>query len=129
MFLQQYSDAGQKIYESHPEVCFAKLTGDSLAPKDTQSGQKERLAVLDDDRELQETINEIVTEHQDGAQWHERISKGKIDDVIDAAVLAYVAKHLELDTREESHPYPRLPETPDGDPKLDHPMEIVYFEP
>lgn len=129
VFLQECPQARQNVYESHPEVCFAKLTQSSLPAKDTEAGRKERLAAIQDDSQLRETIEEIVEDRKDGSEWHERISKGKLDDVIDAAVLAYVAKRLDLGPREQSRSYPRLPESPDEDPELGLPMEIVYCEP
>jgi len=105
VFLQEYDDARKKTYESHPEVCFAKLAGEGLPAKDTEEGVEERVELLNDDPELPEEISGIPERYDEKSEWHERISKGRLDDVVDAAVLAYTAKQLELGPRDGDHLY------------------------
>lgn len=127
VFLQECDEATDVIYESHPEVCFAGLTGDVLEPKDTAAGRKDRLAALDETANLYDEVSEIVRTREDGAEWHERISKGRLDDVIDAAVLASTAARLDLGPRSEGSTYPALPaESEEIDDVLGVSMEIVY---
>ncbi|WP_254824310.1 DUF429 domain-containing protein [Haloglomus halophilum] len=126
VFLQEYEDATDRVYESHPEVCFAALADGSLPPKDTQAGRDERLALLDDEPALHKCIDDVLTDREDGAAWHDRISSGKLDDVLDAAVLAYTAAQLDLGPRESDQEYPRLPASPNEDSELGLPMEIVH---
>jgi predicted RNase H-like nuclease len=126
VFLQEYADATDRVYESHPEVCFAALCDAPLPPKDTQAGRDERLALLGAEPALHECIEGVLRDREDGTAWHDRISSGKRDDVLDAAVLAYTAAQLDLGPRESEPEYPRLPAAPDEDSELGLPMEIVH---
>ncbi|WP_276259713.1 DUF429 domain-containing protein [Haloglomus litoreum] len=128
VFLQENEDATDHVYESHPEVCFAKLATEPLPPKDTNDGRDERLALLADAPALHKRIDTVLTEREDGTEWHDRISVGKRDDLLDAAVLAYTAQQLELGSRETDQTYPHLPEDPAEDDELGLPMEIIYPE-
>lgn len=126
-FLQEHDGAIDIIYESHPEVCFAELTGRVLDSKNTATGRSERLEVIENATTLHNEVLKIVRSREDGAEWHERISKGRLDDVIDAAVLAYTAEQLDLGPRSSKPTYPALPtDTRERDETLDIPMEIVY---
>lgn len=127
VFLRIHRDARAKVYESHPEVCFAELTGDSLEPKTTEEGRTERLEVLDGNPILYDEVAKVVRDRDDGAAWHERITEGRIDDVIDAAVLAQTAERLDLGPRSEDASYPALPSgIAETDEVLDIPMEMVH---
>ncbi|MFC7205257.1 DUF429 domain-containing protein [Haloferax namakaokahaiae] len=126
VFLQDHEEARDKIFESHPEVCYAALDGKELSSKGGDGGIDERLDVLDNGSDLFETVKSVVNERRDGAEWHDRISKGRIDDVIDAAVLAHTAQLIDLQPRSDKADYPALPEDPENDEKLGVPMEIVY---
>lgn len=123
IFLQNHEDAREKVYESHPEICFAELAGDLHHAKDTEVGCDERLEVLSEDLELHDRVNEIINERKDGAKWHHRISKGRLDDVLDAAVLALTAKKLKLGSRSESSEYLALPK--EGEPEKDEIIDIL----
>lgn len=128
VFLREHSAALEKVYESHPEVCFAALGGTTLASKTTDDGRSERLDVLREDPTLYDEVVELVRERADGAEWHDRISKGRLDDVLDAAVLALTAKRLDLGRRTDQTEYPALPKEvePANDSTLGIPLEIVY---
>lgn len=126
VFLQECEEARQKVYESHPEVCFAKLSEGSLSKKTTGGGQTERLEVLEHDTDLYDRVKE---EMKNEAAWHDRISKRRVDDVLDAAVLAYTAEQLDLGRRHESGGYTAFPdEKPEEDPELCIRPEILYAE-
>ena len=130
VFLQEVNGAINRIYESHPEVCFAVLAGEPIQSKNSEAGVDDRVALLKAlDEDLHAEIREFVTERRDDAAWHHHISKGRIDDVVDAAVLAGTAAKLGLTERDTPADYPALPETgdrPAEDPMLDIPMEIVF---
>jgi predicted RNase H-like nuclease len=98
------------VRESHPELCFAALNGDSpvSASKSSEEGRRVRLDILADavpeSRALYETVLS-ETYRKDVAR----------DDVLDALVLAGVA----------DRPLDSLPTTPPRD-AAGLPMEIVY---
>lgn len=128
IFLQEYSNARQRVYESHPEVCFAKIAGDDPLPKKgTKDGVTRRLELLKEmEPALGEEIAEFVNDRDNGAVWHHRIQSGRTDDVLDAAVLAFTGKQLTLTTRKTTSSYPAFPmsETPTDSTGL--PMEIIH---
>ncbi len=128
VFLQEYEDALTKMYESHPEICFRRFVHDIEYAKDTVAGREERLEVLRTDSDLHKEVEAVVDQRKDRVEWHERISKGRLDDVLDAAVLALTAKRIELGRRSESNEYPALPEEddPGEDEKLGISPEILY---
>lgn len=130
VFLQEVNGAINRIYESHPEVCFAALAGEPIQSKNSEAGVDDRVARLKAlDENLHVEIREFVDERRDDAAWHHHISKGRIDDVVDAAVLAGTAAKLDLAERASPADYPALPETEDRpaeNPILDIPMEIVF---
>jgi predicted RNase H-like nuclease len=95
-FLDAYPAAESRVYESHPELCYAVLgerTGHApLGSKDTADGIDARLSVLDAAHgAVGETVRSLVADRRDGAAWHRRIGTGRLDDVVDAAVLAVTA--------------------------------------
>lgn len=128
VFLQQFEDATEKFYESHPEVCFAEFRADRFSGKKTPEGRRERLEILEADADLHEAVTEIVREREDGTDWHDRISKSRLDDVIDAAILALTAKELNLSPRTGNNEHPALPE--ETEPEMDEVLciypEIIY---
>jgi len=127
VFLQDYPEAVKKIYESHPEVCFSKLAGESLVSKTTDEGLENRLELLENQASLHDRVRECYEKRRDGTDWHERISKGRLDDVLDAAVLAYTAASLELGPRSTVRSYPAFPtDEPEQDPRLGIPLEILH---
>lgn len=127
VFLQIYRDARDEVYESHPEICFAELTGSSLEPKTSEEGRRERLIALAESSVLHDEVTDVVHAREDGTAWHDRISKRRLDDVIDAAVLAHTAGRLGLGLRSEDAAYPALPSgTVETDDVLEIPMEMVH---
>lgn len=131
VFLQEYEEARMKTHESHPEICFDALADDLQHSKNTEEGRKERLKVLEENDSLYTQVTEKVGKREDGAEWHHRISKGRIDDVLDAAVLALTAKKLKLGSRREEPQYPALPveKTAEEDDQLGISPEIVLPPP
>ncbi|QLG61934.1 DUF429 domain-containing protein [Halorarum salinum] len=122
VFLQEFEGAKEKTYESHPEICFAGFDSSQFPGKKTPDGREERLKVLEEDQNLHEEVTDIVLNRENGAEWHDRISKGRLNDVIDAAVLALTAKELDLGPRNEDVQYPALPEK--SKPKMDEVLDI-----
>lgn len=100
MFLRIYSEAENSVYENHPEVCYAQFVKqegvESIGSKQRTDGIDARVNVL-------ETVNagfggevrEFINERREGAEWHQRIQSGRLDDVLDAAVLALTAKEVD----------------------------------
>ncbi|PSP77341.1 DUF429 domain-containing protein [Halobacteriales archaeon QS_1_68_20] len=128
VFLRTVDEARAVVYESHPEVCFATLAGEQLPKKDTDVGFERRLDVLADvDPAVGRDVREFTDRRRDGnAEWHHRIRAGRLDDVLDAAVLAVTGKRIGLSRRGDGS-YPALPAG--DDPPQDGeglPMEIVY---
>ncbi|KAB1193632.1 DUF429 domain-containing protein [Haloferax sp. MBLA0076] len=134
VFLQENADAREKIYESHPEVCFDDLSDDELSSKSDGDGVEARLNVLKQAtsgsetlEDLYDEVEDVVEERSENAEWHHRISKGRVDDVLDAAVLAVTAAKIGLQDRSDDTDYPTLPDDPTEDEELGGiPMEIVY---
>lgn len=122
VFLQEFEEAKEKTYESHPEIYFAGFGSNQFSGKKTLDGREERLEVLKKDADLHEKVTKIVRGREEGAEWHDRISKELLDDVIDAAVLALTAMELDLGPRNEDDQYPALPEN--SEPELDDVLEI-----
>lgn len=104
VFLDQVPEARATVYEIHPEVCFAKLNtrDDPLPSKSSEEGLSERLSerlsVLTqlhagpDHHAFGTAVKDFVEDRMKNAAWHHRIRSGRIDDVVDAAVLALTAK-------------------------------------
>lgn len=95
-FLDAHPDAESRVYESHPEVCyaaFADRTGaDDPGSKRNLSGLDARLSILESvDEAVGGHVRAFVEARRDDPQWHHRIQSGRLDDVLDAAVLALTA--------------------------------------
>jgi predicted RNase H-like nuclease len=132
VFLQRNPSALERTYESHPELCYYALSEEQLDPKDTESGTDTRLSIIDDMTddipEFYDEVETVVRDREDGAEWPNRISRGRRDDVLDAAILAVTGSQLELQQRSQMDSYPSLSgETISGDDtKLGITPEIVY---
>jgi predicted RNase H-like nuclease len=107
--LQEWDQARDRTYESHPEICFDFLADGMGHSKDTKDGRDERLEVLEG-HDLHSVVYDCLRDREGEAEWHHRISKGRRDDVLDAAAMAYTAEQLELGARPDSE-YPSLPES------------------
>ena len=96
-FLDAHPEAEHRIYESHPEVCYAAFAeraglGEPGSKRDPD-GLDARLAVLETvDEAVATQVRSFVESRRDGAAWHHRIQSGRLDDVLDAAVLALTAR-------------------------------------
>jgi len=96
-FLDAHPEAETDVYESHPEVCYAALAartdGDDPGSKRAAEGLDARLAILEDvDEEFGAAVRAFVEDRRADPQWHHRIQSGRLDDVLDAAVLALTAR-------------------------------------
>lgn len=118
--LQDHPEWQHRIFESHPEVCFKALNeGHPLSGrKSTRSGQEERLALLE--RYLPGVMKDFVA-------GSDRLPRGmvKADDLLDAAVLWFVASRPRQEWRTLPPPSPSRPGPPLDDCGL--PMRIVYW--
>ena len=114
--LNEFDAARETVYESHPEVCFKAYNGDDLPSKKSDAGFKARkdCLVKNGGKSFQPVLD-LVDERQVNSQWHHRIQSGRVDDVLDAAILALTA-------RESAGTYSTLPS--DADPTRD--SSIVY---
>lgn len=128
VFLQENEKAREKVYEGHPEICFRKLQQNDLASKTSEVGREQRLSLLEQhDPRLHEKVRDLVDCRSPNSEWHHRISKGKIDDVVDAAVLALTARVLDLGPRSTGNNYPSFPfGEAESDPRLGIEMQIIY---
>jgi len=96
-FLDAHPEAEEQMYESHPEVCytrFAARTGaDDPGSKLEAAGLDARLSILETvDGAFGTQVRRFVDSRRDDSQWHHRIQSGRLDDVLDAAVLALTAR-------------------------------------
>jgi predicted RNase H-like nuclease len=132
VFLQRNPAALKKTYESHPELCYYELAGEQIDSKDTKSGIDTRLSIIDemtdDVPKFYDEVETVVRDREDGAEWHNRISKGRRDDVLDAAILAVTGSQLDLQQRSQMDSYPSFSgETmSEDDTKLDITREIIH---
>lgn len=66
------------VYESHPEVCFAVMTGqEAQFSKKTAEGEAERI--------------EMLRRYSNSSPWKWKMSNVQVDDIIDACILAVAA--------------------------------------
>jgi predicted RNase H-like nuclease len=96
-FLDARPEAEAQVFESHPEVCYAafaaRVDADDPGSKRETEGLDARLAILDAvDEGFGERIRGFVEDRRADPQWHHRIQSGRLDDVLDAAVLALTAR-------------------------------------
>ena len=112
-FLETHSASRERIFESHPELCFAKLSGTPvLERKREPTGAQKRLSILS---QYHPSVRAAV-EH---AGIQKRLAAK--DDLIDAACLAVTAR-LSL-----TLPLKSVPERPQSDAR-GLKMQIVYVE-
>jgi predicted RNase H-like nuclease len=65
---------------------------DSIGSKQNPDDIDDRVDILEMvNKEFGDEVREFINERRDGAAWHQRIQSGRIDDVLDAAVLALTA--------------------------------------
>lgn len=111
-FLLQHEAWCERVYESHPELCFYALN--NAAPlrdnKKTAAGQQQRLQLLEKRLDMAGKLY---------AQARQRYPRGQLaaDDILDALVLAIAARH--------PHKMTSLPEHPPRD-EQGLPMRIVF---
>ncbi len=114
--LDEFDTAHETLYESHPEVCFKAYNGEGLPSKKSDVGFGARKeCLIKNGGESFQPVLDLVDERQANSQWHHRIQSGRVDDVLDAAILALTA-------RESAGTYSTLPD--DVDPTCD--PSIVY---
>jgi len=114
--LNEFETARETVYESHPEVCFKAYHGDDLPSKKSDAGFHARKeCLIKNGGESFQPVLDLVDDRQANSQWHHRIQSGRVDDVLDAAILALTA-------RESDGSYSTLPK--DADPTRD--PSIVY---
>jgi len=114
--LDEFDTVYETFYESHPEVCFKAYHGDDLPSKKNDAGLKVRKeCLIKNGGESFQPVIDLVNERQANSQWHHRIQSGRVDDVLDAAILALTA-------RESAGTYSTLPA--DADPTRD--PSIIY---
>ncbi|WP_440769247.1 DUF429 domain-containing protein [Natronorubrum sp. DTA28] len=122
-FLREIEAARDVVRESHPEVCFAALAGESGLPgKTTEEGLERRRELLEDalgdERDEVGDLESFEREYiDDQPTYARRFRASNRDDLLDAFVLAVTA-------RGETVSLPR-------DPPIDRhdlPMEIVAPE-
>lgn len=116
-FIKKNTGHGNKLMESHPEVCFARLDPERkpiLHHKRTPLGQDKRLALL---QSYAPKVVEGVKQDLASSAALQRIA----DDIIDATCLAIVALHGK---KNGMHTIPDEPR------KNSHgiPMQMVYYD-
>ncbi|MFB6256047.1 MAG: DUF429 domain-containing protein, partial [Haloplanus sp.] len=95
-FLDAHPAAEAQVYESHPEVCYARFAAragaDDPGSKLEAEGLDARLSILETvDGGVGTQVRRFVESRRDDSQWHHRIQSGRLDDVLDAAALALTA--------------------------------------
>ena len=105
--LEEFETARETIYESHPEVCFKIYQGEDLPSKKNDAGFETRKdCLIKNGGESFQPVIDIIDERRANSCWHHRIQSGRVDDVLDAAILALTA-------RESAGSYPTLPDGAD----------------
>lgn len=116
VLLNEFDAAREMVFESHPEVCFRAYHGDDLPSKKIDEGFETRKKCLTENGgDAFQPVIDLVEERRTNSRWHQRIQSGRVDDVLDAAILALTA-------RESAGTYSTLPN--DADPSCD--PSIVY---
>lgn len=133
VFLRNTSDAREIVRESHPEVCFAALADGLEERKATGAGlrtRREILADLDDDRlatafdDKKAEVDPDEGDDREYAAWKHRITKTRLDDVLDALVLAHTASLDETESLPTATDHLQNRDDPPTD-GCELPMEIV----
>ena len=116
VLLNEFDPVREMVFESHPEVCFRAYHGDNLPSKKSDAGFEARKKCLTENGgEAFQPVIDLVDERRTNSQWHHRIQSGRVDDVLDAAILALTA-------RESAGSYSTLPN--DANPSCN--PSIVY---
>ena len=103
VLLNEFDSARETVFESHPEVCFRAYHGDDLPSKKSDAGFEARKKCLTENGcDAFQPVIDLVEERRMNSQWHHRIQSGRVDDVLDAAILALTA-------RESAGTYSTLP--------------------
>lgn len=118
-FLDRYPSATDRLRETHPEVCFRMLHGDTLPSKHTDAGVDERIAVLADEAPAAIEIYEELVDTYTSPAYAPTV--GRRHDILDALVAAVTA-------RRAASKLATLPPSPPTDDR-GLPMEIVYPSP
>jgi len=114
--LDEFETARETVYESHPEVCFKAYHDDDLPSKKSNAGFEARKdCLIKNGGGSFQPVLDLVDERKANSSWHHRIQSGRVDDVLDAAILALTA-------RDSNGTYSTLPN--DTDPTCD--PSIVY---
>ncbi|WP_436908192.1 DUF429 domain-containing protein [Halosimplex marinum] len=91
--LTEIDDAQTTVYESHPEVCFRAFSEGGLPSKTSTEGISRRQQILQaHGGDAFSSVVEFVESRRESSEWHQRIQSGRLDDVLDAAVLALTAR-------------------------------------
>ena len=114
--LDEFETACATVYESHPEVCFKAYHGDNLPSKKNDAGfEARKKCLIKYGGDSFQPVIDLADERKTNSQWHHRIQSGRVEDVLDAAILALTA-------RESAGSYSTFPT--DADPTCD--PSIVY---
>ncbi|APE94973.1 DUF429 domain-containing protein [Halodesulfurarchaeum formicicum] len=122
-FLQAFPEIPAETFrEAHPELSFAGLNGGTpiSASKGTDAGREARLAALESHDPTLVEAYERGVETLTKPSYAPTIGASKTDDILDALALAAAAAA-------GPEALTQLPETPQHDPVLDRPIEIVYY--
>lgn len=121
-FLAEVPEAQEKVRESHPEVCFAKLN-DGVAPepgKQDDGGIDARLDILEAvESGTRDAYEELIEEYVEPPAHARLVSTNDRDDVVDAMALALTASETDGE-------FETLPDEPSEDPERGIPVEIVH---
>lgn len=117
-FLDMYPSARDRLYETHPEMCFYSLNGQTPLPesKTTEDGIRHRTELLVEEYPEAATILQSSIEQYTTPDYSPMVSS--VDDILDAMVAAITAQR-DLSARST------LPRSPPRDER-NLPMRIVY---
>lgn len=118
-FLDMYPSAHDRVFETHPEVCFWALNGQQplAESKRTDEGIKQRTALLADEYTEAMTLYKQVVERYTKPTYAPTVSN--VDDIVDALAAAVTARR----------PSEELATLPKEVPPTDErglPMQITY---
>lgn len=117
-FLDRYPNASDRVEETHPELCFYGLNGETplAEPKTTEEGMKRRLSLLADAHHEAGHIFETAVEQFTTPHYAPMVSGA--DAILDALVAAITAARPPEDTA-------TLPVEPPTDSRR-LPMQMIY---
>lgn len=118
-FLDTNLDARDRLFETHPELCFYSLSGQKTIPsKKTEDGIRRRKNILADEYQEAPTIYEKACELYLTPKYASFLSNE--DDILDALVAAVTAKR----SKDELSRLPQGEDPPRDDRGL--PMQMLY---